>query len=170
MYHSTFTSRASTHTLLVRGGISLTEHKSTSSAPILHKTTNRYIHLPTPQNPIQINQSQQPQPPRNPIHHPPRPGPHPQHRHAPTRHLRPARVPDDLGAQAHADGLGPQQQQLFLVGDLQGDFGLAGGFPAFEQGGGGGGGGEEGFVAGEGGVGALGCYFAWMEREGGGGC
>ena len=54
-----------------------------------------------------------------------------------------------------------------LGGDLEGDFGLAGGFPALEEGVGGGrvggrgrGLGEEGFVAREGRVGALGCDFA----------
>ena len=69
---------------------------------------------------------QQPQPPRDPIHHAPRPRPHPQHRRAPARHLRPARVAHDPGAQTAVPGPGAQQLELGRARHLEGDFRLAG--------------------------------------------
>jgi len=84
---------------------------------------------------------------RNPIHHPLRRRPHPQHPRAPTRNLRAPSIVNDLGADTQTHGLGLQQQEVVFALDLQGYFCLAVALPAGEEGGAGGVGGE-GFVAG----------------------
>ena len=88
-----------------------------------------------------------------------------QHRHAPSLDLRPARVLDDLGRDAEALRLGHEHQQLLLALDLDGDLGLSAALPLLQQLGLGRvrvalRGPEEGLVAGEGGVRALGGNLA----------
>ena len=75
--------------------------------------------------------------------------------------LRAAGVVDEVGVEAGGAGAGVQGQEVGQGGGLQGDFGLAVGFPAGEAGGRG----EGGFVAGEGGVRALGGDFAFGHAE-----
>lgn len=106
--------------------------KTTSPTPPPILSTSIISQTPfLPPSPLQKSQ-----PPRNPINHPPRPRPHPQHRPRPPLHLRPAGIAHDLRAQAHTDRFGVKGVQFVFGGDLEGDFGLAGGFPAVEEGGG----------------------------------
>ena len=105
-------------------------------------------------------QSQQLQPPSHLIDHSLGPRTDAQHRRAAARNLRAPRIVHDLRAEPQAHRLRLQQLHLVLTLHLQRDLGLALALPAAEEGLGGGQGVEERFVAGEGRVRALCCYFA----------
>lgn len=120
--------------------------------------------------------SQQLQSSRDPVHHALGRRPHAQHGQAARVDLGAPGVLDGLGGDAEGEGLGEQLLQLVERLDLHGDLGLAEALPAAEQAGGGGGGAglargaAEGLVAGQGGVGALGCDLAWVRGEKEGEC
>lgn len=90
-----------------------------------------------------------------------------QHSPRPRGNLRTASILNHLSSDAQAARLGHQLQHLILGLGLHGDLGLAVALPLAEQAGGQRhwlelGGGEEALVAGEGGVGALGCDFTCL--------